>query len=277
MILAILAAVSAASANPPTTTALSAANPAAIKAQLEEARHAAESGRFDQARLMISRAVAAGASADEAGRAVADLDFVSGKFAEALALYQQLLVSGPKDPLMLERAGIAAFRTGNVRLAAALTERATAVPGASWRAWNARGAAADANRDWTTADAAYDKAEQLAPNRAEIVNNRAWSRLLRGDWLGARQDLERAAQLDPKSKRIANNLELARDALAAELPNRLPGESDRQWAARLNDAGVAAQLLGDRKRAVAAFTQALEASGTWYERAANNLQAAENK
>jgi len=43
----------------------------------------------------------------------------------------------------------------------------------------------------------------------------------------------------------------------------------------LNDAGVASAILGDRKKAVAAFTQALEASGSWYERAADNLDAAE--
>ena len=30
--------------------------------------------------------------------------------------------------------------------------------------------------------------------------------------------------------------------------------------------------MGDTKRAVAAFTQALEASGRWYARAANNLE-----
>ncbi|HKU92717.1 MAG TPA: hypothetical protein VJP82_05150, partial [Sphingomicrobium sp.] len=108
----------------------------------------------------------------------------------------------------------------------------------------------------------------------EVINNRGWSRLLRGDWQGAADFLQKAATLAPKSVRAANNLELARAALSADLPVRNPGESDRDWAARLNDAGMAAQLLGDRKRAIAAFTQALEASGSWYERAANNLQAA---
>jgi hypothetical protein len=40
----------------------------------------------------------------------------------------------------------------------------------------------------------------------------------------------------------------------------------------LNDAGVAAAILGDKRRATAAFTQALDVSGTWYSRAANNLE-----
>ena len=96
----------------------------------------------------------------------------------------------------------------------------------------------------------------------------------RGDWKNAVGSFERAAELDPRSTRIANNLELARAAMAAELPERKANEPDHAWAARLNDAGMAAQMMGDRQRAVAAFTQALEASGTWYSRAANNLQAA---
>jgi tetratricopeptide (TPR) repeat protein len=128
--------------------------------------------------------------------------------------------------------------------------------------------------DWAAADAAYDQAERLSAGHFEVVNNRGWSRLLRGDWQGAVEFLQRAATIDPKSLRTANNLELARTALSTDLPGRNPGESDRDWAARLNDAGMTAQLLGDRKRAIAAFTQALEASGSWYERAANNLQAA---
>jgi tetratricopeptide (TPR) repeat protein len=110
--------------------------------------------------------------------------------------------------------------------------------------------------------------------RAEIVNNRGWSMLLRGRWVEALTFFEQAAALDRSSARIANNLELARAALAADLPKRLRDESDAKWAARLNDAGVAAQILGDRSRAVAAFSQALQASGRWYSRAANNLEGA---
>jgi hypothetical protein len=79
--------------------------------------------------------------------------------------------------------------------------------------------------------------------------------------------------MDPGSRRIADNLELAKEALAGELPTRRPGEADGDWARRLNDAGVAAAILGDRERAKAAFSQALEASDSWYARAANNLEA----
>jgi Flp pilus assembly protein TadD len=267
MILALLIALSPiASAQP--------AVPQSPDLQLKEARRAAASGRLDQARLMIANAIAAGASPADADRAVADLAFDSGNYPEALGVYQKLLTLAPDDTAVLERAGIAALHIGNIVVAATLIDRATARPSASWRAWNARGAIADMKADWPAADTAYGQAERLAPGHFEVVNNRGWSRLLRGDWQGAVDFLQKAAALAPKSVRAANNLELARAALSADLPVRNPGEADHEWAARLNDAGMAAQLLGDRKRAIAAFTQALEASGSWYERAANNLQAA---
>jgi 2,4-dienoyl-CoA reductase-like NADH-dependent reductase (Old Yellow Enzyme family) len=77
--------------------------------------------------------------------------------------------------------------------------------------------------------------------------------------------------------RISNNLELAKSALAADQPRPRSRESDSDWAGRLNDAGVAAQLLGDNRRALAAFTRALEASPVWYERASDNLEAMSGK
>ena len=178
---------------------------------------------------------------------------------------------------MAERAGISALKLGYVATAATFVDRAVKSARPSWRAWNARGVVADLQQDWPAADAAYDKAAKLSPNEAEIVNNEGWSQVLRGNWSRAVGLFEKAAALDPNSTRITNNLELARSALTGDLPERRTGETDRAWAARLNDAGMAAQLMGDRQRAVAAFTQALEASGIWYARAANNLQAASGR
>ncbi len=254
------------------TAAATPAAPPATASRLEEARHAVVAGRLDQARMMIAKAIADGATGDDVNRTLADLAFASHNDAEALARYQQLLAANPGDPVLLERAGISAVQLGDLDLASGLIERATKVPAASWRAWNARGAIADLRHDWPQAEAAYETAGRLSPQSPEVANNLGWSRVLRGDWAGAIDFLQRATGLDPKSNRIANNLELARDALDANLPRRQPNETDRAWAARLNDAGLAAQLLGDKQRAIAAFSQALEASGTWYERAANNLR-----
>ena len=97
--------------------------------------------------------------------------------------------------------------------------------------------------------------------------------MLRGLWAEALVAFERAAALDPKLPRLANNLELARAAVGAALPPRMPGESDEAYAVRLNDAGVVAAASGQPKRAEAAFSQAIELKSRWYVRAAENLAA----
>ena len=131
--------------------------------------------------------------------------------------------------------------------------------------------------EWSKADACYTEAVLLAPNEFEPFNNHGWSFVLRGKWSMALPLFQRAVALQPKSVRARDNLDLASAALARDLPERRPGEAESAWAARLNDAGLAAMTLGDKARATAAFTQALEVSGTWYSRAANNLKAIANR
>ncbi len=237
------------------------------------AEHAVRVGRLDQANVMIGRAVAAGATGPDLYHALADLAYASGNNAEALARYKELLKSKPSDQSLLEPAGIAALNLGEYDEAFALLTRATSASEASWHVWNALGATADFRSDWALADRAYANASSLAPKEAGPVNNHGWSLLLRGRWKEAESVLAEAAAMDPSSARTADNLDLARSALSADLPERRPGETGSSWAARLNDAGVAAVIFGDQKRATAAFTRALEASDTWYPRAANNLQA----
>lgn len=255
--------------------ALLAAEPAV--AGLGDAVQALQAGRLQQARIILDAMVASGAQGEEVDRLLADLAFRSGDYPLALRRYEQLAALHPGESLTLERAGIAAIHVGDLRRATAALIAATQVPGASWRAWSARGAAADLRRDWAEADLAYERATELAPERAEVLNNRGWSLMLRGQWSEALPFLERAAAVDTKSQRVADNLELARAALAEDLPRRRPGESDSDWAARLNDAGVVAAAGGDRKRAIAAFAQALSASNSWFGRAANNLAIVEGR
>ena len=246
----------------------------ATETLLTDANQALVAGRLDQARLMTARAISEGARGSDVDRVWPISLLLDSKYNEAFSRYKTLLLTNREDALLLERAGVAALKAGAIAEALPLITRATKSDGASWRAWNASGVLADLGRDRTQADIAYSRALQLAPNEADVVNNRGWSQLLRGDWPAAVKDFESAAALDPNSPRIANNLELARAVMAADLPRRRDRESDQSWAERLNDAGVAAAILGNEPRAIAAFTQALEARGHWYERAANNLEAA---
>ena len=242
---------------------------------LAEARHALAAGRLDQARTMIARAVAGGATGEPIDRLIADLAFARHDDAQALNLYRAMLPTRPSDASMAAQAGIAALRIGDIRGATTLLRQATALPAAGWRAWNALGAASDERGDWAEADSAYARALVLAPDRAEIATNRGWSLVLRGRWAEAEAELARGATLDPSLPRLNNNLQLARDALALSLPGRRAGEGDAAWAARLNDAGVAAAAKGERARAIAAFAQSIAARPSWNTRTAANLAAVE--
>jgi len=264
-------ALTLALADPTAAAPPQAVAPSAVS--LSEAGRAIAAGRLDQAKQMLGVAVAAGAKGEPVDRLLADLALARGEYGTALGFYRALLANHPNDPLLLERGGIAALRLGRMADATALLDRATQLPGAGWRSWNARGAAADAQGRWEEADAAYARAAQLEPNRAEIANNRGWSMMLRGRWTEALESFERAASMAPTLPRLANNLELARAAVAAALPARAAGESDEAYGARLNDAGVVAAASGDRKRAEAAFAQAIELRSRWYARAADNLAA----
>ena len=256
--------------------ALAALAGAVASPSLDEASRALAAGRPEQARQMIAGAVAQGASGAALERLLADLAFAQADWPRALAGYRALLVSAPADAHLLQQAGLSALRANDSGEAARLLDKAVALPGAGWRAWNARGVAADRQQDWRTADTAYARAERLARDNAQILNNRGWSLLLRGQWSAALEPLARAAALAPAEPRIAANLDLARSALADGLPARRQGETGAQWAARLNDAGVVAFRRGDRHKAIAAFAQALETSDRWFARAANNLAYVES-
>ena len=263
MILVLLAAASLAAAEP------------SVDQSLAEASIALEAGRVEQARLMISAAVKAGAQGPSMDRLLADLAFATADYKSAFPRYQALLAKGLADARTYERAGIAALKLRDIDQGTRLLDKATAFPNANWRAWDARGVVADLARDWDKADDCYARALALAPTEADLLNNQGWSYLVRGRWADALTSLGQAAALNPKSERIANNLELARAAVEEGLPQRRGGESESDWASRLNDAGVIAGLQGNRKKAVAAFAQAIEARSQWFERAANNLAMVE--
>jgi Flp pilus assembly protein TadD len=242
-----------------------------------EVTHAFDVGRTEQAKRMIASALAQGVAERQVERQLARLDLVEGRDQVALSRYRLLLQTAPMDASLLLSAALAATRVGEDQDALAFGQRAAQLPESGWEVFNILGVLADRRLDWMAADAAYAEASRRAPRSAAVWNNLGWSRLIRGDWLRAERAFAQAAQLSPGERIILNNLELARAALAEDLPQRHTGESQNEYAARLNDAGVAARSLGQEGRATAAFTRALEARSLWFDRAYNNLQQGSTK
>lgn len=246
-----------------------------VAAPLADIDQAIEAGRFDQARLMIARSIEEGAEPTTLEPSLARLAYRMRDYPEALARAERLLAARPNDPALLEQVGLSALSLGQDEKALAPLARAASLPAATWRTWNALGVLADRGRDFTEARAAYAKALALAPSRPEIANNLGWSYFLEGRPAEALSYLERAAAADSRSQLFSDNVEIVRAAIAADLPGRRSGETDEDYAARLNDLGVVALRQGQRKKAVAAFTQAIAVRGTYYARAASNLKVAE--
>jgi Flp pilus assembly protein TadD len=73
-------------------------------------------------------------------------------------------------------------------------------------AWLGLAASLDQLKRFRLADRAYAQALKLTGPTAELLNNRGYSYLLRGDLAKASRDLSEAQALDPENPQILNNL-----------------------------------------------------------------------
>jgi len=116
-----------------------------------------------------------------------------------------LLGSDPSDDLAL---GKKQYRAGNFGLAERYFRRAVETHPRDAEAWVGLAAAYDRLRRFDLADRAYDQAVAIIGLTPELLNNRGYSYMLRGDYPHARTTLLAAAAKDPKNPYIKNNLEL---------------------------------------------------------------------
>ena len=98
------------------------------------------------------------------------------------------------------------FRAQNYGLAELHFRRAVETQPGQTEAWVGLAASYDQRKRWELADRAYGEAIKLAGPTADILNNRGYSYLLRGDIRRASQDLSAAAAKDPANELIQNNL-----------------------------------------------------------------------
>jgi Flp pilus assembly protein TadD len=105
------------------------------------------------------------------------------------------------------------FDAGNFTLAERHFRRAVELHPRDLEAWLGLAASYDRLRRFELADRAYDQAVKIAGPTAEILNNRGYSYMLRGDAKRARETLLEAQGKDPGNTYIKNNLELLEASL----------------------------------------------------------------
>lgn len=116
-----------------------------------------------------------------------------------------LLGDDPNDDLNI---GKKYFQQGSYGLAERHFRKAVELHPRDAEAWVDLAAAYDRLRRFDLADRAYNQAVKLIGETPELMNNRGFSYMLRGDYHRAREILLAAQAKDPKSAYIANNLRL---------------------------------------------------------------------
>jgi Flp pilus assembly protein TadD len=118
--------------------------------------------------------------------------------------------AAPDDELKL---GKKYFQAGNFDLAERHFRRAVELHPRDLESWIGLAASYDRQRRFDLADRAYDQATKIAGPTAEILNNRGYSYMLRGDARRARETLLEAQARDPGNTYIKNNLETVEASL----------------------------------------------------------------
>jgi Tfp pilus assembly protein PilF len=135
---------------------------------------------------------------------------------------------------------------------------------------------ADHERRWEAADAAYERAEKLTTNPAEVLNNWGVSKLSRKEFAEAEELFQRAVSFDSGLFRAKNNLAIAR-GLQGNYQLPIVPLSDTEQAVVLNNLGLVALQNGETDVARGLFAAAVEAHPKYYEAAADRLAALEAK
>lgn len=100
------------------------------------------------------------------------------------------------------------YRAGNYGMAERHFRRAAELHPRDAEVWLGLAASYDRLRRFDLADRAYAQATLIAGPTIEIINNQAYSYMLRGDTKGARAKLLAAQRKAPENKYVQNNLRL---------------------------------------------------------------------
>jgi Flp pilus assembly protein TadD len=100
------------------------------------------------------------------------------------------------------------YRSANFGLAEKHFRRAVELHPRDAEAWVGLAASYDRLKRFDLADRAYSQAAAIIGDTPEIMNNRGFSYILRGDYARARRTLEAARAQAPENPYIRNNLDL---------------------------------------------------------------------
>jgi Flp pilus assembly protein TadD len=238
--------------------------------QLDQIQRALDERRLVDAGQLIDQVLLAGVTDPRVHLLAGELGLARGRYDAAIQAFRLSGSKGTLSPQAMQGEALALAQLGRRDEAVGLLKKVVAQDPQAWRAWNALGAEYDGAQSWDDAGQAYEHAISSAPNAAVPLNNRGYSRLLQGRLDAAVADFVAALEKQPDFAEARANLRLAL-ALRGEYDRAIDGSSDRDRAALLNNAGLAAAARGDFVKAEALLNKAIELKGEFYQRASDNL------
>lgn len=233
-------------------------------------QRALDEGRYLDAGRMLDGAILGGGDDPRLMLLTGELALARGAYSDALARFRRVEGIEAVRARALEGEGLVLSIQGQPDAAIAALNAAVALDPNSWRSWNGLGAEYDRRRDWQKADMAYANALAHSARSPQILNNRGFSYLSRGEPDKAIADFVAALDARPDMQVARNNLRLA-IAMKGDYRRAVAGIS-RDPAADLNNAGFAAILRGDYAHARSLLGEAIKARNEYYALAAANLQ-----
>jgi Tfp pilus assembly protein PilF len=271
-LLAAVLAASGCSTPAPDTKDVVASTPTASSEQLLTAAEAdIAARRFQLAYQSLTRLDQAALATPRAQLASGEVLLGLSSPKQALAQFQAVQSDETYRARAYQGMGLSLMALGDLNTAKDQLDRAVAADPSLWRSWMALGRVYDGNKDWSGAQTAYDKALAVQPDSPIIINNMGMSLMMQHRYDEAAQDFQRALTIDPTMDMTRANLRLAM-AWQGKYDEALVGAQAGSRADALNNVGYVAMLRGDQEAAQKYFSQALESSPTYHERAARNLE-----
>ena len=230
-----------------------------------------EARRFQLAYQRLARLDPAMLATPRAQLASGEVLLGLGESKQALAQFQAVQSDETYRARAYQGMALSLMALGDFSTAKSQLDRAVEADPNLWRSWMALGRVYDGNKNWTEAEAAYEKALAVQPESPIIVNNIGMSLMLQHRYPEAAQAFERALAADPAMEMTRTNLRIAL-AWQGQYDEALVGTQAAGRADALNNVGYVAMLRGDSQTAQKYFSQALELSPTYHERAARNLE-----
>jgi Flp pilus assembly protein TadD len=207
---------------------------------------------------------------------VAEAHLGAGSGRMALAAYAAIADIDGLAPIARQGQGLSLVQLGDYDSAQPLLEAAVQDEPGAWRAWLALARCYDARRLWAESAAAYEKAAAANAKSYVPYNNWGMSLLSQSRFAEAEAKFAQALALRPDFETSRNNLRFAL-AMQGKYREAFAGVGGQSLPAVLNNVGYAALLRGDRDRARAYFTRALETSPHFLSIAHENLQTVERE